>query len=198
MEEIWSQLCLRSTRSRNARQSRVIFCLAAFCGLRVSEICGLRLCDAKLTIPRPVLEIRPQIAKQHRRRSVPLWRLPTALDCLLDWKARRREQGAGSQDYLVCAQSRSSLGKPLDRRNARARFIAACRILGKERQEMLTIHTGRHSCASHLLAAGWPLPVVRDMLGHANLFTTSIYSHVVVDDLPPPDPFAFASKWHEA
>ena len=82
VEEIWSQLCLRSARSRNARQSRVIFCLAAFCGLRVSEICGLRICDAKLTISRPVLEVRSQIAKQHRRRSIPLWRLPTALTCL--------------------------------------------------------------------------------------------------------------------
>jgi site-specific recombinase XerD len=58
---------------------------------------------------------------------------------------------------------------------------------------MLTIHSGRHTCASHLLAAGWPLPAVRDMLGHANIATTSVYSHVVVDDTVPPDPFAFVA-----
>ena len=58
---------------------------------------------------------------------------------------------------------------------------------------MLTIHDGRHTCASHLLAAGWALPMVRDMLGHASIATTSVYSHVVVDDEVPPDPFAFAN-----
>jgi hypothetical protein len=30
---------------------------------------------------------------------------------------------------------------------------------------------------------------VRDLLGHANIFTTSLYSHIVVDDAVPPDPF---------
>jgi site-specific recombinase XerD len=91
------------------------------------------------------------------------------LGCLAAWKAQRQAQGAGAMDYLVCAQSRSARSKPLDRRNARARFISACGVLGPERQAMLTIHCGRHTSASHLLAAGWPLPTVRDLLGHANL-----------------------------
>ncbi|HUU84983.1 MAG TPA: site-specific integrase [Phycisphaerae bacterium] len=50
---------------------------------------------------------------------------------------------------------------------------------------------GRHTCASHLLAAGWPLPLVRDTLGHADASTTRVYSHVVVADTAPPNPFAF-------
>ena len=87
--------------------------------------------------------------------------------------------------------------------SARARFINACKVLGAERQGMLTIHSGRHTCASHLLAAGWPLPArrggpaVRDMLGHANIATTSVYSHVVVDDTIPAAPFVFA-PWRSA
>jgi len=40
--------------------------------------------------------------------------------------------------------------------------------------------------------AGWGLPMVRNMLGHASISTASVYSHVVVDDEIPPDPFAFA------
>ena len=55
-------------------------------------------------------------------------------------------------------------------------------------------HDGRHSCASHLLAAGWALPMVRDMLGHASIATTSVYSHVVVDDEVPADPFSFVGR----
>ena len=35
--------------------------------------------------------------------------------------------------------------------------------------------------------------MVRDMLGHASIATTSVYSQVVVDDETPPDPFAFAN-----
>ncbi len=194
VETVWAELTRKAARSVNTRQSRVIFCLATFCGLRVSAICGLRLRDLKLTIPRPVLDIPAAVAKGGRPRQVPLWKLPTALACLSAWKAERQTQGAGLTDPLVCAQSRSALGRPLDRRNARARFISACRILGRERQAMLTIHSGRHTCASHLLSAGWPLPAVRDMLGHANLSTTSLYSHVVVDDAVPPDPFGFAAN----
>lgn len=193
MERVWAELCRRSARSRNTRQTRVIFCLATFCGLRNSEICGLRLRDAKLDIPRPVLDVPAGVAKGLRPRQVPLWRLPTALACLSAWKAERQGQGAGAMDPLVCAQSRSALGKPLDRRNARARFISACGVLGPERRAMLTIHCGRHTCASHLLSGGWPLPAVRDLMGHANLWTTDLYSHVVVDDDVPPDPFAFAA-----
>jgi site-specific recombinase XerC len=193
VEMVWAELCRKAPRSPNTRQTRVIFCLATFCGLRNSEICGLRLRDAKLDIPRPILDIPAGVAKGLKPRQVPLWKLPTSLACLSAWKAQRQGQGAGAMDYLVCAQSHSALGRPLDRRNARARFISACGALGRERQAMLTIHCGRHSCASHLLASGWPLPAVRDLLGHANLWTTNLYSHVVVDDVVPPDPFAFAA-----
>ena len=116
VEMVWAELCRRSVRSRNTRQTRVIFCLATFCGLRNSEICGLRLRDAKLDIPRPILDIPAGVAKGLKPRQVPLWKLPTALACLSAWKAQRQGQGAGAMDPLVCAQSRSTLGRPLDRR----------------------------------------------------------------------------------
>jgi site-specific recombinase XerC len=115
--------------------------------------------------------------------------LPTALACLAAWKAQRQGQGAGTMDHLVCAQSRSALGRPLDRRNARARFISACGVLGPERQEMLTIHCGRHSRASHLLAAGWPIPAVGDMLGHANLWTAPMGEQTLSRDSRQPAVF---------
>lgn len=194
VELVWAELCRKAPRSPNTRLTRAIFCLATFCGLRNSEICGLRLRDAKLDISRPVLDIPSGVAKGLKPRQVPLWKLPTALACLAAWKTQRLAEGAGAIDYLICARSRPAFGRRLDRRNARARFIRACVVLGLERQKMLTIHCGRHSCASHLLAAGWPLPVVRDLLGHSNLWTTNLYAHVVVDDAVPPDPFAFAAK----
>ena len=145
----------------------------------------------KLGIQKPVIRLPKAIAKGGKPREIPIWQLPTALLRLPEWKAERRAQDAKPAGYFVCSQATGNRGKRLDRRNARARFISCCRALGQERAGMLTIHDGRHTCASHLLAGGWSLPAVRDMLGHANIATTSVYSHTVVDDETPPDPFAF-------
>ena len=191
VEAVVAELNRKAGRSVNTRQNRAIFCLATFCGLRVSEICGLKLRGMKFDIQRPVIRLPKAIAKGKKSREIPLWKLPTALAYLQVWWIERKAQGAKAGDYFVCSQARSVFGKRLDRRNARARFLAACRVLGTERCDMLTIHDGRHTCASHLLAANWPLPVVRDMLGHSSISTTSVYAHVVVDDALPPDPFAF-------
>ena len=78
------------------------------------------------------------------------------------------------------------------------RFQVACRVLGEERlmigqetyseeaakhgesyNKQLTIHHGRHSFCSHALAGGRSLAEVRDAAGHADISTTSVYTHVV-------------------
>ena len=186
---VMADLDRRAKRSVNSRQNQAVFVLATFCGLRVSEICGLLMEDMRLAVQRPTITVRPQIAKGGRGRTIPLWRLPTALSYLEAWKRSRELNGTSRKDPFLASLSSGAAGKPLDRRNARHRFRVACRVLGAERCERLTIHDGRHTCASHLLAAGWPLPNVRDMLGHASIATTSIYSHVVLDD-DRSDPFA--------
>ena len=47
---------------------------------------------------------------------------------------------------------------------------------------MLTVHHGRHTAASRLLAGGWAHPAVRDALGHASIATTSVYLDVGTDE----------------
>ncbi len=54
--------------------------------------------------------------------------------------------------------------------------------LGPERGRTLTVHSGGHSFVSHALAGGRSLAEVRDAAGRASISTTSIYTHVVVDD----------------
>ena len=190
LRTVFAALERRARRSINSRLNRVIVVRSACCGRRARELCGLRLQDLRLDCQRPSLLVPAAVAKNARKRTVPLWRLPFALGHLRDWKDRRRGHGAKPSDPLLASQARNAAGRPVDRCNARRRFRVACRSLGPERLEKLTIHDGRHTCASHLLAAGWPLPNVRDMLGHANLSTTSLYSHIVVDDEAPRDPFA--------
>src|SRR5215213_8190684 len=72
--------------------------------------------------------------------------------------------------------------KPFTRHTLRKRYRTACRVLGAERLETLTIHHGRHTFISHVLAGGRTLAEVRDAVGHSNVSITSGYLHVRVDD----------------
>lgn len=172
----------RARRSVNSRMNLTIFRLAACCGLRASETTGLRLSDVRLGIDRPYIYVSRGIAKGRKARRVPLWWDRGTLDDLTAWKDSRLIQGAGQSDYFVCSQSRSAFGRRLDRRNARARFICACRVLGGDRQAALTIHHGRHSFVSHALAGGRSLAEVRDAAGHSNIAMTGLYTHVATED----------------
>jgi site-specific recombinase XerD len=77
---------------------------------------------------------------------------------------------------------RAAFGKQITPRNLWYRFNSSCRALGEQRREYLTIHHGRHSFCSHALAGGRTLAEVRDAAGHANVSTTSVYTHVAVED----------------
>ena len=60
-------------RSVNTRQNLVVFRLATCCGLRVSEIAGLKLSNLKVGIQRPYIDVPKAIAKYGRKRRVALW-----------------------------------------------------------------------------------------------------------------------------
>jgi len=180
--DVLADLHRKARRSLNTRQNLVIFRLATCCGLRVSELVGLSLADICIGVPKPYIRVRKAIAKLGKPRRVPLWWDAGTLADIEAWKAERVEQGAAAGEPFVCSLARGSAGKRLDRRNARNRFKAACAVLGKERQRQLTIHNGRHSFVSHALHAGRSLAEVKEAAGHANIATTSIYTHVAVED----------------
>jgi len=186
---VLTDLKRRGRRSVNSRMNLVVFRLAACCGLRASEIRGLTLDDARLGITKPYLRIRK--GKGGKSRRVPLWWDRGTFDDLAAWKDECKEQGAQRTDPFVCAQADGSFGEPLTRFNIRNRFRVACRVLGSERVELLTVHDGRHSFVSHALHGGRSLAAVRDAAGHANISTTSIYAHMIDDDDDTGDLFAF-------
>jgi len=152
------------------------------CGLRVSELIGLRIGDVRVGVEKPYILVRADIAKRRKARRVPLWWDQGTLDDLTAWRDQRTGQGAGSAGPFVCSQSARSAGKPLDRQNARARFKVACRVLGPERTAGLTIHHGRHTFASFALARGVSPVAVQQALGHSSLSVTNVYAHLLDDD----------------
>jgi integrase len=182
LAEVLGDLRRRADRLSNIQMNLAIVRLACCCGLRASEIGGLRLADVVIGIPRSYLAVRAETAKLGRPRRVPLWWDAGTLRDIEVWKRARGCQGALSSDPFVCSLQRATLGSTLNRHVLRRRFLTACRVLGWSRLRTLTIHHGRHTFISHALAGGRTLAEVRAAAGHASLQTTSAYLHVAVED----------------
>ena len=182
MATVLTDLRGRAERSVNARMNLAIFRLASCCGLRASEIATLRFRDVHVGHSRPFLQIRKEIAKCGKARRVPLWWDVGTLRDIETWKQFCQQQESTTDDLMVCSQQAHIRGQSLSRHALRRRFITACRILGKDRQNILTVHHGRHTFISHALAGGRTLAEVRDAAGHSNVAVTSVYLHVVVQD----------------
>ena len=156
---------LRGARPTDVRDRALLEAMYAT-GARVQEACDWRLEDL-----RGAEGVIRCVGKGRKERWVPLGQ--TALDALEVWigRARPKLERAASESLFL---SRS--GRPLDRvrvfrmlreRAARAGFAQA-----------LSPHTLRHSFATHLLEGGADLRVVQELLGHASVQTTQIYTHV--------------------
>jgi integrase len=179
---VLADLRRKAERSTGARLNLVIFRLACCCGLRVSEIAGLRVEGVQVEGGRPHVRVSPEAAKGHKGRRVPLWWDAGTLADLAAWRAHRATQGATGGDPFVCSPQAHRRGLGLRRHAIRRRFLTACRVLGVERRRTLTIHHGRHTFISHALAGGRTLAEVRDAAGHSNVAVTSAYLHVGVEE----------------
>jgi len=141
-------------------------------GIRVSELCGLDLGD--IDGERRSLRV---LGKGGRERVVPMG-IPAA-------RALRRWQQAG-RPSVVSARSGPALflgarGARLDPRTARR--VVHARIAAAGSVPDTGPHGLRHTAATHLLEGGADLRSVQEILGHASLATTQIYTHVSVERL---------------
>ena len=136
------------------------------CGLRVSEATGLRPGD--VDSQRMQLRIR---GKGNKERYVPLPQ--AALQTLREfWKTHR------SPEWLFPARPRKGQpqGRPVDDYNVQGAFRGALAQSGVNKKA--TVHTLRHSYATHLLEAGVNLRVIQVILGHRSPNTTALYTHL--------------------
>ena len=139
-------------------------------GLRVSECCGLRLADCD--VDRGFVTV---LGKGSKVRRVPLGE--PSRDALLEYLAVGRPALANADSPDVVFLNRR--GNELGTRDVR-RVVAAI-PLGDGRR--LHPHALRHAYATHLLEGGADLRVVQELLGHADLATTQIYTHLTRDRL---------------
>jgi len=134
-------------------------------GLRLSELAGLNLGDLDLA-DRSVTVT----GKGRKTRTVPVGQ--QAVDALQIWLHRRREL-AGSHEKAVFVSTR---GGRLSRRAIQSRL--SHHSLSQGMPEPVHPHMLRHSFASHMLESSGDLRAVQELLGHANLSTTQIYTHL--------------------
>jgi integrase len=185
---VLADLQRKAPRSANTWLNLTLVRLSCCCGLRVSEIAGLHISDLRVEPSRPHIRIRRDIrirrgaSKGGRSRMVPLWWDSGTLADLANWKAERLRLGATPDAPFVASLRPGRQSKTLSRHTLRRRSRTACKVLGRERLETLTIHHGRHTFISHALAGGKCLAEARDAAGHQNVSITSAYLHVAVED----------------
>jgi site-specific recombinase XerD len=140
-------------------------------GLRVAECCGLQLSDCDLD--RGLLTV---LGKGSKVRRVPVG--APACDALRDWLSHGRPVLA-TPDSPPDAVFLARRGGPMSTREAH-RVVAAHPLADGRR---LHPHALRHAYATHLLEGGADLRAVQELLGHADLATTQVYTHLTRDRL---------------
>jgi integrase/recombinase XerD len=141
-------------------------------GLRVSELVGLPRSAAK-TRDR-FLVVRGKGAKE---RLVPL--TEAARETARSYLAAFEQQGRAASPWLFPADSESGHLT----RQAFARDLKALAAAAGLRSDTVSPHVLRHAFASHLLQNGADLRVVQELLGHSDISTTQIYTHVLDERL---------------
>jgi integrase/recombinase XerD len=141
-------------------------------GLRVSELCGVRIEDLQME-----LGCLRCIGKGNKERLVPVGKRAVAVITEYMKSARRELLGDRISPHLFINRR----GRPIDR----VAFWKALQTYGRKAGllKSLTPHMLRHSFATHLLDRGADLRAVQMMLGHSDISTTQIYTHVVEERL---------------
>ncbi len=152
-------------------------------GMRVSELVTLTTHHIQRDPKRPK-KIQPYFmitGKGNKDRIVPLH--TTALDALTRYLAIREQFLPKNQDSKWLFPDQLKSGKPMRGHGhiSRQKFAAALKTLCHKAgidPDRCSPHTLRHSFATHLLEGGADLRVIQELLGHSDIATTQIYTHV--------------------
>ncbi len=172
VDELLEQPCKRSTPE--ARRDRAMLELLYATGMRVTELVSLDLANLNLDTENAYVRCFGKGAKE---RIIPI-----------------HEQAAEAiQEYLeqarpLLVRNKNEKALFVNRRGERLTRQGFWLILkGYARaanlREDVTPHTLRHSFATHMLRGGMPLRHVQEMLGHANISTTQVYTHLTTDHM---------------
>jgi integrase/recombinase XerD len=172
VEEVLALLARVAPTGPLGERDLAMFELLYGCGLRASELLGLR--DGDVDLEGGLVRC---VGKGDKERIVPMGSAAAAaLERYLRDGRRALQRGRRRPELFLNAR-----GDPLTRQGLDyllRRYLRQAGLLGRA-----STHTFRHSFATHLLAGGADLRSVQEMLGHANVATTQLYTHVTVEHL---------------
>jgi integrase/recombinase XerD len=172
IEEIATLLAQPDLLSPSGARDKAMLETLYATGLRVSELINLRLGDVNSGVG----FIRC-FGKGSKERIVPIGKVAIEYMDLYLAQGRPRYARSGSSEYLFLTNrgkkmSRVGFWKLVKKYTAKAGIL-----------KNITPHTLRHSFATHLLQGGADLRSIQEMLGHADIATTQVYTHVTQDKL---------------
>ena len=165
IEQIDSLLDSIDKTSLSGKRDYALFELVYSCGLRISEVCTLKL--ANLHLEERLILVH---GKGDKERLVPFG--DRAYEKLLIYLQEVRPELVKGR--IVAEVFVNYRGEAISRKGVWKRFKELEALSGVEAK----VHTLRHSFATHLLQGGADLRSVQELLGHSDLSTTTIYTHV--------------------
>ncbi|MDR2197061.1 MAG: tyrosine recombinase [Coriobacteriales bacterium] len=187
-EDLTSLLTVNDPETPEGLRNQAFLELLYASGARISEIAGLTVSD--VDFEQGQVKVTGKGAKQ---RIIPLYRLALrTLKEYLSWArpqlmhaTRQQTKGSTQQTKSFAQQTDalflSSRGKPMSADSLRKTFKSCTRKAGLD--SAFSPHDMRHSFATDLLDGGADLRSVQEMLGHASLATTQIYTHLSIGHL---------------
>lgn len=169
VEEVEALLSAPQTNTPFGLRDKAMLELLYATGMRVSELVQLNLADVHLT-----MGFVRCYGKGRKERIVPIGRM--AIEALVRYLEHGRPQLVNPRKRATEALFLNHYGQRLTRQG----FWKILKRLAKEAgiEKELTPHTLRHSFATHLLENGADLRAVQELLGHADISTTQMYTHV--------------------
>jgi len=196
-DELAALLREANVRTPSGLRNKAALKVMAYGGLRVSEVVALRTTDLRRENGKLLLEVRE--GKGAKDRMVPL--ADHAAETVDGWLERREELGVGA-GYVFCtitrgrhvypvataeglgAESTETILEPGNALNPRYLQQMVARLAKRAGiEKRVTPHTLRHTAATLLLKSGRNLREVQEFLGHSNVSTTQVYTHVLAEDL---------------
>ncbi len=169
-DEIKEILLIADKKSFEGIRDTAILELFYSCGLRLSELINLRLED--LMLRENAIRV---IGKGKKERVVPIGK--SAKNTILNFlSSRNKVAQAGVHELFILKSGKKMYA------------MAIQRLVKKYINQVVNVHAAsphilRHSYATHLLDRGASIRVVKDLLGHQNLSTTQVYTHLSIEHL---------------
>ncbi|RYG28670.1 MAG: integrase, partial [Chitinophagaceae bacterium] len=154
-------------KSLNAKMLITLFYAT---GMRLSELIGLK--EKQLDLGRSRIKV---LGKGNKERVIPV--SPEVVACIRDYQQWKRKEFATTEEVLLVTEK----GKKLYPKYAYLlvnKHLAQASTLDKKSPHVL-----RHSFATHLMNNGADLNAVKELLGHASLAATQVYTHTTIEKL---------------